>query len=175
MKITPGISSIVLGRTNLFRLTIIVSQRLIDCAFEPKILAWRNDLDRFPRDRRWLVSGGTVIPQARLAGAEVGVLPGGDLVQMLADSLGGVGDRQDVLEQGGGHAEGDQGCPTALQIQQLRGSVLGEQLGQRADGLAVRRVAPAAVKARACERNMAKRGAEGYCPLPRRRSSRDAG
>jgi hypothetical protein len=45
MKITPGISSIVLGRTNLFRLTIIVSQRLIDCAFEPKILAWRNDLD----------------------------------------------------------------------------------------------------------------------------------
>src|SRR3954471_15414047 len=25
--------------------------------------------DRFPRDRRWLVSGGTVIPQARLAGA----------------------------------------------------------------------------------------------------------
>src|SRR3954449_6320778 len=111
MKITPGISSIVLGRTNLFRLTIIVSQRLIDCAFEPKILAWRNDLDRFPRDRRWLVSGGTVIPQARLAGAEVGVLPGGDLVQMLADNLGvgRVGDRQDVPEQGGGHAERDQG------------------------------------------------------------------
>jgi hypothetical protein len=28
-----------------------------------------------------LASGGTVIAQARLAGAEVGVLPGGNLVQ----------------------------------------------------------------------------------------------
>src|SRR3954454_2875946 len=92
---------------------------------------------------------------------------------MLADGLGigRVGDRQDGLEQGGGHAEGDQGCPTALQIQQIRCGVLGEQLGPRADGLAVSRVAPAAVKARARERNMAERGAEGYCPLPRRRQA----
>jgi hypothetical protein len=80
----------------------------------PEVATVDPDNDRFPRHRRWLVSGGTVIPQARLAGAEVGVLPGGDLVQMLANGLGGAGDRQDVLEQGGGHAEGDQGCPTAL-------------------------------------------------------------
>jgi hypothetical protein len=99
----------------------------------PEVATVDPDNDRFPRHRRWLVSGGTVIPQARLAGAEVGVLPGGDLVQMLANGLGGAGDRQDVLEQGGGHAEGDQGCPTALQIQQLRGGVLGEQLGQRTE------------------------------------------
>src|SRR6188508_864920 len=135
---------------------------MASCAFEPKILAWRNDLDRFLRDRRWLVSGGTVIPQARLAGAEVGILPGGDLVQMLADSLGvgRAGHRQDILEQGGCHAEGDQGGPAGLQIEQLRGGVLGEQLGQRAEGPAVCRVAATAVKAWACERNMAERGAE---------------
>jgi hypothetical protein len=46
------------------------------------------DDDRFPRDRRWLTSGGVVIPAARLAGAKIGVLPSGDLVQMLADGLG---------------------------------------------------------------------------------------
>jgi hypothetical protein len=47
-----------------------------------------------------------------------------------------------------------------IQVEQLRGSVLGEQLGQRAEGSGVRRVAPTAVKARACERNIAERGAE---------------
>ena len=36
----------------------------------------------------------------------------------------------------------------------------GEQLDQRAEGLAVRRLAPTAVKAGACERNMAEHGAE---------------
>jgi hypothetical protein len=89
------------------------------------------DNDRFPRHRRWLVSGGTVIPEIRLAGAEIGVLPEGNLVQVAADSLGvgRAGHWQDVLEQGSGHTEGDQGCPAALQIQQLRGGVLGEQLG----------------------------------------------
>jgi hypothetical protein len=44
--------------------------------------------------------------------------------------------------------------------------VLGEQFGQRAEGLAVRRVAPATVKARACERNIAKHGAEDDRVLP---------
>jgi hypothetical protein len=128
----------------------------------PEIATVDPDNDRFPRDRRWLVSGGTVIAQARLAGAEVGVVPGGDPVQVLADGLwvGRAGDRQDILEQGGHHAKGDQGCPAALQVEQLRGAVVSEQLGQRAEGLAVRRVAPTAVKARACERNMAERGAE---------------
>ena len=43
----------------------------------PEVATVDPDNDRFLRDRRWLVSGGTVIPQARLAGAEVGVLPGG--------------------------------------------------------------------------------------------------
>src|SRR4051794_469859 len=95
-------------------------------------------------------------------------MPVGDLVQVLADGLGvgRIGDRQDVPEQGGGHAEGEQGCPAALQIQQLRGGVLGEQLGQWAEGLAVQRVAPAAVKAWACERNMAERGAKDDRVLP---------
>src|SRR3954449_13250931 len=50
--------------------------------------------------------------------------------------------------------------PTALQVEQLRCGVFGEQLGQRAEGPAVRRVAPTAVKAGAGERNMAERGAE---------------
>jgi hypothetical protein len=115
-----------------------------------------------------LASGGTVIAQARLAGAEVGVLPGGNLVQMLADGfrIGRAGDRQDVPEQSGGHAEGDQRAPAALQMKQLRGGVVSEQLGQRAEGLAVRRVAPTAVKAWACEWNMAKRGAEDDRVLP---------
>jgi hypothetical protein len=39
------------------------------------------------------------IHQARRLTAEVAILPGGDLVQMLANGLGGAGDRQDVLEQ----------------------------------------------------------------------------
>src|SRR4051812_46364963 len=38
----------------------------------PEVATVDPDNDRFPRHRRWLVSGGTVIPQARLAGAEVG-------------------------------------------------------------------------------------------------------
>ena len=89
-------------------------------------------------------------------------MPGGDLVQMLADGLGvgGAGDRQDVLEQGGGHAEGDQRGPAGFQIQQLRGGVFGEQLGQRAEGLAVRRVAATAVEAWTGERDIAEHGAK---------------
>src|SRR3954454_13507412 len=115
----------------------------------PEIAAVDPDNDRFPRDRRWLTNCGTVIPGARLAGAEVGVLPGGTLVQVLADSLRGGrgGDRQNVLEQGGGHAKGEQGCAAALQIQQLRRGVFGQQLSQWAEGLAVRWLAVTAVEA----------------------------
>ncbi len=128
----------------------------------PEVAAIDPDDDRFPWDRRWLASGGTVIPGARLAGAEVGLMPVGDLVQVLADGLGvgRIGDRQDVPEQGGGHAEGDQRGPAALQIQQLRGGVFGEQLGQRAEGLAVRWLAATAVKARAEESDIAEHGAK---------------
>jgi hypothetical protein len=83
-------------------------------------------------------------------------------VQVAADGLGvgRVGDRQDVLEQGSGHAEGDQGCPAALQIQQLRGGVLGEQFGQRAEGLAVRWLAATAIEARTRKGDIAKHGAK---------------
>ena len=47
----------------------------------------------------------------------------------MVSALVGAADRQDVLQQGGGHAEGDQRGPAGLQIEQLRGDVLGEQLG----------------------------------------------
>ena len=89
-------------------------------------------------------------------------MPVGDLVQVLADGFGvcRVGDRQDVLEQGGGQAEGDQRGPAALQIQQLRRGVFGEQLGQRAEGLAVRRLAATAVEAWAGEGDIAEHGAK---------------
>ena len=103
----------------------------------PDVAAVDADDDRFLRDGRLAAAGRH--PHARLAGAEIGVLPGGDLVQMLADGLGvgRAGDRQDVLEQSGRHAEGHQGGPAALQVEQFRRGVLGEQLGQRAEGLAV--------------------------------------
>src|SRR4051812_39543446 len=93
---------------------------------------------------------GTTLHRARRLTTKVGVVPVDDLVQMLADGLWvcGAGDRQDVLEQGGRYAEGDQRRPTALQIQQLRRGVFGQQLGQRAEGLAVRWVAATAVEAR---------------------------
>ena len=67
---------------------------------------------------------------------------------------------QNVPEQGGGHAEGDQRGPAALQIQQLRRGVFGEQLGQRAEGLAVRWVAATAVVARARKGDIAEHGAK---------------
>src|SRR5918994_3138801 len=85
-----------------------------------------------------------------------------DAVQVLADGLGvcGTRDRQDVLEQGGRHAEGDQRGPAGFQIQQLRRGVFGEQLGQRAEGLAVRWVAVTAVEAWTGEGDIAKHGAK---------------
>jgi hypothetical protein len=118
----------------------------------PEVATVDPDNDRFPQHRRLLANGGTVIAQARFAGAEVGVLPDGNLVQMLADSfrIGRAGDRQDVPEQSSGHAEGYQRALPALQIKQLRGGAVSKQHGERAKGLAVRWVAPTAVKAWAC-------------------------
>ena len=72
----------------------------------------------------------------------------------------GAGDRQDVPEQSGGQVEGDQRAPAALQIEQLRCCVVSEQLGQRAEGLAVRRVAATAVEAWTGEGDMAEHGAK---------------
>ena len=74
--------------------------------------------------------------------------------------MGRVGDRQNVPEQGGSHAEGDQGCPACFQIQQLRWGIFGEQLGQRAEGRAVAWLAATAVKARAGEGDIAEHGAK---------------
>ena len=78
----------------------------------------------------------------------------------MSFGVGGAGDRQDVPEQSGGHAEGDQGSPAALQIEQLRGGVFSEQLGQRAEGRAVRWLAATAVEARTGEGDMAEHGAK---------------
>ncbi len=86
----------------------------------------------------------------------------GDPVLVLADFIVvcGASDRQDVLEQGGSQAEGDQRGPAGFQIQQLWCCVLGEQFGQRAEGRAVRRLAATAVKARAGKGDIAEHGAE---------------
>jgi len=90
----------------------------------PEIAAVDPDNDRLPRDRR-LASGWTTFHQARRLTAKGSVVPVGDLVQVLADGfgVGRVGHRQNVPEQSGGHAEGDQRGPAALQIQQLRRGV----------------------------------------------------
>jgi hypothetical protein len=104
----------------------------------PEVAAVGPDNDRFPRHRQRLTSGGTLIPGTRLVGAEVGILPDSNPVQVLADGLrvGHFGDRQNVLEQGSRQAEEDQRGPAALQIQQVRCGALGEELGQWAEPFA---------------------------------------
>ena len=94
--------------------------------------------------------------------AEFGLLSKRDLVQVVADGRGiGPGiDRQHVLQQAGCQAIGHQRCPAGLQVEQLRGGVLGKQRGQRAEGLAACGLAGAAVNAWADQGDGAERGAE---------------
>jgi hypothetical protein len=93
---------------------------------------------------------------------ELGLLSKRDLVQVVADG-GGIGsdiDRQDVLQQAGCQAVGHQRCPAGLQVEQLRGGVLGKQRSERAEGLAACGLAGAAVNAWADQGDGAESGAE---------------
>src|SRR4051812_39590028 len=62
-------------------------------------------------------------------GAEVGLMADGDPVQVAANGrgVGAAADRQDLLQQLGGQAVGDQRRPAGFQVEQLRRGVLGQQ------------------------------------------------
>jgi hypothetical protein len=83
-------------------------------------------------------------------------------VQVVANSrcVGSGIDRQHVLQQAGCQTIGHQRCPACLEVEQLRGGMLGKQPGQRAEGLATCWLAGAAVKAWADQGNGTERGAE---------------
>ena len=85
-----------------------------------------------------------------------------DLVQVVANSrcVGPGIDRQHVLQQAGCQVIGHQRGPAGLQVEQLRGDMLGKQPSQRAEGLAPCWLAGAAVKAWADQGNGAERSAE---------------
>src|SRR4051794_33503883 len=99
---------------------------------------------------------------AGLSIAEFGLLSKRNLVQVVANSrcIGSDIDRQHVLQQAGCQAEGHQRCPAGLEVEQLRGGMLGKQPSQRAEGLATCWLAGAAVKAWADQGNGAERSAE---------------
>src|SRR4051794_22685390 len=77
------------------------------------------------------------------------------------DQFRTAADRQDVLQQAGGHTVGHQRGPARLEIEQLRGGMLGEEPGQRAEALGNPGLAEAAMKTWADQRD----GAEGSAEL----------
>jgi hypothetical protein len=74
--------------------------------------------------------------------------------------IGRAADRQNLFQQRGGQVEGDQRGPFGLQREPFWSRVLGEQPGQRAEGLARPRVAATAVKTRTDQWDGAKCRAE---------------
>ena len=115
-----------------------------------------------PSGRAALAVGRVAFKEARPFIAEFGLLSKRDHVQVVADGCGiGSGiDRQDVFQQAGCQTIGHQRCPACLQVEQLRGGMLGEQCSQRAEGLAVCGLTGAPMKARADQGDGAERGAE---------------
>ena len=132
----------------------------------PDVAAVDADDDRFLRERLAIIR--TAFKANWLLAAKISFMAGGNLVQVAANGagVGGAADRQNLFQQLGSQAEGNQRGPFRFQIQQLRGGVLGEQLAQRAEGLAGRRLTAAAVKARTVQRD----GAEGGTELDPTRS-----
>src|SRR3954447_2809384 len=120
------------------------------------------DADDDCRLRERLAIGGTALDGTRLLAAEVGFVAGGNLVQVTADGrrVNSAIDRQDVLQQAGGHAVGNQRGPARLEIEQLRGGMLGEEPGQRAEALGNTGLAEAAMKTWADQRDGAESSAE---------------
>jgi hypothetical protein len=119
--------------------------------------------DDWPLRYGHLLAVGRVASNFSEAGLSIGefsLLSKRDLVQVVASGRGTGIDRQHVLQQAGCQAEGHQRCPACLQVEQLRGSVLGKQPSQRTEGLATCWLAGAAVKARADQGDGAEGGAE---------------
>jgi hypothetical protein len=132
----------------------------------PDVAAIEADDDRRLRER--LALARTTVKATRRLAAAVGVVTGSDLVQVAANGagIGGAADRQHLIQQLGSQAEGDQRGPFGFQIEPLRCGVVCEQHAQRAEGLAGRRLTPAAVTARTVQRD----GAQGSAELDPARS-----
>ena len=98
-----------------------------------------------------------------LLATEFGVAAPCDPVQVVADGrgVGRASDRQDVPEQVDRHPVRHQRGELAFQVQQFRRGVLGQQRGQRAEGLGLRGWQPQWIKARAGQPDHAEGRAEG--------------
>jgi hypothetical protein len=79
--------------------------------------------------------------------------------------VGHGGDRQNILQKIDGHTVGNEGSPLGFEIEQFGGGVFSQEPGQRTERLGLRRVAPAAVKARARKRHVAEGSSEDDTPL----------
>jgi hypothetical protein len=113
----------------------------------PEVAAVDADDDRFLRERLAIIR--TAFKANWLLAGKISFMANGNLVQVAANSagVGGAADRQNLFQQLGSQAEGNQRGPPGFQIQQFRSDVLGEQLAQRAEGLTGRRLTATAVKA----------------------------
>ena len=127
-----------------------------------KIGTVKADDDRPLRHGQLLPVGGVALKEAGPFIAEFGLLSSSNLVQVVADGrrIGPGIDRQHILQQAGGQAVGHQRGPARLEVEQLRGGVLGKQRSERAEGLAAGGLAGAAVNAWADQGDGAERGAE---------------
>jgi hypothetical protein len=82
----------------------------------PEVAAIDADDDRVLPDLPLPTIGRSVLDATRSPVTKVGFVPGGDLVQVAANSagIGGAADRQDLFQQLGSQAEGDQRGPSGL-------------------------------------------------------------